>query len=72
MEIAPGNAFRVRSERALFSTREYATDNRHHSYTVSLDDRSFIFVKTPILSGRPNQMVITLNWFEELKRKVAP
>jgi eukaryotic-like serine/threonine-protein kinase len=70
-EIASGDAFRVMSERALFSTHDYAIDNRHRSYTVSLDDRSFIFVKTPILSGIPNQMVITLNWFEELKRKMA-
>ena len=70
-DIAPGDAFRVTSESALFSTHEYVTDNRHHSYTVSLDDRSFIFVKAPILSGMPVQMVITLNWFEELKRKMA-
>jgi serine/threonine protein kinase/Tol biopolymer transport system component len=69
--IAPGDAFRVVSEQVLFSTHDYATDNRHHSYTVSLDDRSLIFVKAPFLSGGPNQLVIVLNWFEELKRKVA-
>jgi serine/threonine-protein kinase len=68
--IAPGAAFRVASERALFSTRGYTTDNRHHSYSVSRDDRSFIFIRTPILSSSPNQLIIVLNWFEELKARV--
>jgi serine/threonine-protein kinase len=69
-EIAPGDVFRVVSQRALFSTRSFSTDNRHRSYTVSRDDRSFIFIRTPILSSSPNQLVITLNWFEELMAKV--
>jgi serine/threonine-protein kinase len=68
--IAPGDQFRVASQRILFSTRGYTTDNRHHSYTVSLDDRSFIFIRTPMLSGSPNQLIIALNWFEELKARV--
>ncbi len=70
-EIAAGDAFRIVTSRPLFSTRSYITDNRHHHYAVSLDDRSFFFVKSPDTSGKANQLIITLNWFDELKRKVG-
>jgi hypothetical protein len=58
------------STRALFSAREYAADNRHRNYSVSADGRSFVFVKSPGLLDLTSQLVVTLNWFEELKRKV--
>jgi Tol biopolymer transport system component len=70
-ELAPGQPFRVASEHVLFSTHGYGTDNRHNSYAVSPDDRSFVFVKLPSEFGVANQLIVTLNWFEELKRKVG-
>jgi eukaryotic-like serine/threonine-protein kinase len=70
-EIASGAEFRVTASRRLFSTLTYAGDNRHRSYSVTPDERSFIFVKSPsILSGNTH-VVMTLNWFEELRRKVG-
>jgi serine/threonine-protein kinase len=69
--VAPGNEFRVTSTRALFSTREYLGDNRHRNYSVSADGRSFVFVKSPGLQNLNSELVVTLNWFEELKRKVG-
>ncbi len=69
--VAPGSDFRVTSTRMLFSTREYVADNRHRSYSVSADGRSFVFVKSPGLLDLTSQLVVTLNWFEELKRKVG-
>ncbi len=69
--VAPGNDFRVTSTRVLFSTREYVADNRHRAYSVSADGRSFVFVKSPGLLDLTSQLVVTLNWFEELKRKVG-
>jgi len=36
-----------------------------------LDDRSFIFVKSPSASTTTNRLIVTLNLFEELKRKVG-
>jgi serine/threonine protein kinase len=69
--IAPAAAFRVASQRPLFSTHGYAGDNRHNDYSVSADDRWFFFVKSPSLSGTANQLIITLNWFQELRRKVG-
>ncbi len=69
-EIAQGDAFRIASSRVLFSTRPYAGDNRHRSYTVAPDGGSFYFIRAPSLLTGSSQVVVVLNWFEELKRKV--
>jgi serine/threonine-protein kinase len=68
--VAPGDAFRITGTTVLFATGDYLTDNRHRHYTVSADGRSFFFVKSPSLQNSLSQLVVTLNWFEELKRKV--
>ncbi|WP_411281180.1 TolB family protein [Gemmatimonas sp.] len=70
-EIAPGPVFRVVTERALFSTSGYVTDNRHWHYTVSPDDRTFYFVKSGAQAGAQNELVVVLNWFEQLTRMVG-
>jgi serine/threonine-protein kinase len=69
-EVRAGDAFRVGAERTLFATRGYHSDNRHNVYAVAPDDRSFYFVKAAA-SGVANELIITLNWFEELKRVVG-
>jgi serine/threonine-protein kinase len=71
VEVAPGDAFRPSAGRPLFSTQPYVADNRHHHYTVSLDDRSFFFVKSPSATASTNRLIVTLNLFEELRRKVG-
>ena len=70
-EIAPGPVFRVITERVLFSTNGYVTDNRHLHYTVSPDDRTFYFVKSGAAAGAKNEVVVVLSWFDELIRKVG-
>jgi eukaryotic-like serine/threonine-protein kinase len=67
-EIATAPTFRVTSERVLFSAREYWTDSRNRNYAVSPDGRAFYFVHS--LSDNPAQLVVILNWFEELRRQV--
>jgi eukaryotic-like serine/threonine-protein kinase len=69
VELVPGDAFRIASSRVLFSTRAYASDNRHRSYTVA-PDGSFYFIRAPSLLMGSSYVVVVLNWFEELKRKV--
>jgi Tol biopolymer transport system component len=64
-EFAAEPTFRVTAERPLFSARDYVTDTRHRN-SVSSDGRSFYFVRT--LPGTPSQLVVVLNWFEELRR----
>ena len=66
METRP--EFRVVSSQPLFSVRGYYVENLHTSYAVSLDDRSFIFVRR--LGTDEGRLVLVLNWFEELKSKV--
>jgi len=39
--------------------------------TVTADGRSFVFIKSPGLRDEWNHLVVTLNWFEELKQKVG-
>jgi len=68
-DVAPGPSFRVASERVLFPAREYVSDARDRNYTVSPDDRSFLFVRPQ--AGASSQLVVVLNWFEELKAKVG-
>ena len=70
-EIEQGAAFRVVAERVLFSTKSYASDNRHRYYSVSPDDRTFYFVKSGAAVGAKSEVVVVLNWFDELIRKVG-
>ena len=70
-EIAPGPAFRVTTERVLFSTNGYLSDIRHQHYTVSPDDRTFYFVKSGAQAGSRNELVVVLNWFDRLTRIVG-
>ena len=67
--VTPGPSFQVTSERVLFPTRDYFYDGLHASYTVSPDDRSFLFVR--LATGAKSQAVVVLNWLEELRAKMA-
>ena len=71
VRVAPGATFRIESERALFSTREYLSDNRSRHYTVAPDDQSFYFVRAFDTGGANASLIIVLNWFEELKARVG-
>jgi hypothetical protein len=55
---------------------QYLAPRGGRTYDVSPDGKRFLMIKdatpTPTSSGapRPSQLVIVLNWFEELKRRV--
>jgi hypothetical protein len=68
-QIAPDRSFRVVSEHSLFSARGFLAFGLHRGYVVSPDDRSFLFVHPP--SGVMSQLIVVLNWFEELKAKAG-
>ena len=68
-EVAPAASFQVTSERVLFTAGGYLADALHNTYAVSPDDRSFLFVR--LQPGDKSQVVVVLNWFEELKAKVG-
>ena len=67
VETRPG--FRIRSSAPLFSTRQYYGADLHTSYAVSPDDRSFFFARR--LGADDEPLVLVLNWFDELKAKLA-
>jgi hypothetical protein len=70
--LTPGAAFRVVTERVLFSTVAYLSDNRNRMYAVAPGDRSFYFLKKGNAdSGAKNQLVLVVNWLDELTRKVG-
>jgi len=48
--------------------RDYTTFSLDRGYAVSPDDRSFLFVRQK--PGAASQLIVVLNWFEELKAKV--
>ncbi len=68
-------SFAVLSRRALFSASGYATDEGHALYGVTPDAQHFLMVKVlkgtpgePDLGARAYQLVLVLNWFQDLTR----
>ncbi len=57
--------FTVGARRELFDGN-YVGDPVHRSYDVTRDGRSFVFVRSPKLSG---EFIIVLNWFDQLREQ---
>ncbi len=63
------NDGRFASQRALFSAAGYWSSINGQGYSMSPDGRYFYFAKE--IPGTPNQKIVVLNWFKELKAKVG-
>jgi Tol biopolymer transport system component len=70
-DVTLSPAFTTGIPRELFEGR-YAVGSPHRHYDVSRDGR-FLMLQEPLVTPPPpvTQMVVVLNWFEELKR-LAP
>ena len=66
VETAP--EFRRLAEHVLFSTDGYRITGSHHQYAVSHDDQRFVMVKWV---SDPTELMLVLNFFEELKQRVG-
>jgi Tol biopolymer transport system component len=66
VRIDPAPPFRIVSRQPLFSAAHYRSDSRNRGFAVSPDDQSFLFVDTQ--AGPVNELVIVLNWLDELRR----
>jgi serine/threonine-protein kinase len=66
-EVTLGAAFRARPPRVLFPATRMASDYFHRSYDVSPDDRRFLMI---LASESQTELVLVVNWFEELKGMV--
>ena len=66
---AGDSTFTVGGENVLFDASEYLSDNYHRAYDVALDGERFIMAQSAeVASG---DLVLVINWFEELKAKVG-
>jgi eukaryotic-like serine/threonine-protein kinase len=71
VEIRTSPAFSAGAPRLLFEGRYVPSPNGVASYDVSADGRRFLRVQPIHPDPLMNQIQVTLNWFEELKR-IAP
>jgi len=63
-EVTTGAAFRAGPPRVLFQAASMASDYFHRSYDVGPDDRRFLMIRA---SEGETELVLVVNWFEELE-----
>jgi eukaryotic-like serine/threonine-protein kinase len=68
-EVTLGPAFAGGQERVLFSAVPYAAGVNHRGYDLSANDRRFLMIRTQE-SEQDADLVMVLNWFEELRAKM--
>jgi serine/threonine-protein kinase len=68
-DVETSPVFRRLGEHVLFSTADYVIQNLYHSYAVSHDDQRFVMLKR--LRGSRDEVMLVLNFFEELKQRVG-
>jgi serine/threonine-protein kinase len=67
-EIRPGAAFAVGQQRALFPAGSYTASGFYPQFDVSPDDRRFVMIRG-VASAEESELIVTENWFEELKQR---
>ena len=68
--IQPGSSFSAGNPQMVFQG-QYLTPNNGPTYDVSPDGKCFLLIKSAQRVGAstaPPQLVVVLNWFEELAR----
>ena len=69
-EVTTSGGFAVNRQRVLFSLEPFSIAPYHQSYAVTPDDQSFIMLQEAGAGQRPD-LVVVLNWFEELKERMG-
>jgi serine/threonine-protein kinase len=67
-EIQPGARFSVGKQRVLFSITQFSRPGPIPSYSVSSDDKRFLFVREGE-STQQSELIVAENWLEGLKGK---
>ncbi len=65
-----GPTFSRGESSVLFSMRDYAANLNHPNYDVSPDDQRFIMIQFEE-GDVASDVVMVLNWFEELKQRAG-
>jgi serine/threonine-protein kinase len=68
-DVETSPTFRRLAERVLFSTADYHFPLVQRNYAVSHDDQRFVMLKRA--GGSGSELVLVLNFFEELKQRVG-
>jgi Tol biopolymer transport system component len=70
VDVRPGPSFSAGEPHALFSVATYTMTPNYQLYDVSPDDKRFVFVRGVTPEGG-TELVLTENWFQELKARAG-
>jgi hypothetical protein len=69
VEVRPGPTFAVGEPRVLFPANSYNSPANYQLYDVAPDDKRFLMVRG-VTAEAGTELILTENWFEELKARV--
>jgi Tol biopolymer transport system component len=69
VEVRPGTTFTVGEPRVLFAATSYNISPTYALYDVAPDDRHFLMVRG-VAAEAQTELILTENWFEELRARV--
>jgi len=70
VELRPGPTLGVGEPRALFPANAYTFAGNFQLYDVAPDDRRFLMIRGDV-AGVATELILTQNWFEELRARTG-
>jgi hypothetical protein len=67
VQLGPGPGFTITGERALFSTKDYQSDNMHKMYEVLRNDQSFLFIRAE--DAAAGKLIMVQNWRRAVEQR---
>ena len=69
VQVSADSLFAPGEQEVLFPMADYLTSNGSPMYDVSPDDRRFVMLRMSD-EASDTELILVLNWFEELKERV--
>ena len=70
VQVVRDPAFRLGTQRVLFSVERYEADVFDRNYDVTRDDQRFLMIRQDV-GQNDGELILVLNWLEEVKREVG-
>ena len=70
VQVVRDPAFSLGTQRRLFSVMRYKPDAFHRAYDVARDDQRFLMIRQEVGEDE-GELILVLNWLEEVKRQVG-
>ena len=70
VQVVREPAFSLGTQRRLFSVARYQPDALSRSYDVTRDDQRFVMIRQEVGEDE-GELILVLNWLEEVKREVG-